>query len=95
MSQQTLTIICFDVANDKRLRKIANELENVGQRVQYSVFECYLDPTELQQLKVCLQTLMDEQEDHVRYYQLCNQDRGKILIDGIGEVTPNHDYHFG
>ena len=31
------TLVCFDVANERRLRRTANELENFGQRVQRSV----------------------------------------------------------
>ena len=35
----TFYLICFDVRDAKRLRKIANEMENFGNRVQRSVFE--------------------------------------------------------
>jgi len=38
-----LYVICFDVADKKRLRQVAIQMENFGQRVQYSVFECHLD----------------------------------------------------
>jgi CRISPR-associated protein Cas2 len=36
-------MVCFDVSDEHRLRRVANELENFGQRVQRSVFECWLD----------------------------------------------------
>ncbi len=40
-------VVCFDVCDDKRLRRIARELGNFGVRVQKSVFECHLDDSEL------------------------------------------------
>ncbi len=86
-------IICFDVADKKRLRQVAIQMENFGQRVQYSVFECHLDKKSLEDLKTRLDTIINKKEDHVRYYGLCNKDKPKILLDGAGSITPDNDYH--
>lgn len=86
-------VICFDIANDKRLRKVAIQMENFGQRIQYSVFECYLDKTQLDRLQTRLQFIIDPEKDHIRYYHLCNKDYKKIQLDGIGNISPNNDYH--
>ena len=45
-------LITYDVATDdkagqRRLRQVARACENVGQRVQNSVFECELPPAQL------------------------------------------------
>ena len=88
-----LYVICFDVAHKKRLRQVAIQMENFGQRVQYSVFECYLDANELEQLKQRLEKIINTNEDHIRYYGICNKDKGKILFDGMGSITPDNDYH--
>lgn len=85
-------IVCFDVGDDKRLRRIARELGNFGARVQKSVFECHLDDSELAALQQRLAKLLDEKEDNVRYYPLCRKDAGAILIDGPGRVTPDPDF---
>lgn len=89
---RSFTLICFDVADDRRLRHIANALENHGQRVQRSVFECRLDQQELFELKRRLGELLDPMEDHVRYYALCPKDLPGIMIDGPGEVTQAFEY---
>ena len=48
-------LVTYDVARDekgeKRLRKVSKILENYGQRVQYSVFECLVDPSQWVELK--------------------------------------------
>ena len=86
-------VICFDICDPRRLRRVANELENFGSRVQCSIFECHLDHNELTELKHRLSAHIEEQEDHVRYYKLCPKDRLKILVDGFGEVTDDLDFH--
>jgi len=86
-------MVCFDVSDQRRLRRVSNELENVGTRVQRSIFECRLREVELSELKKRLQQLIDPEEDHVRYYSLCHKDVPGILIDGTGEVTADPDYH--
>ncbi len=93
MSQSRFYVICFDVSDEKRLRKVAIQMENFGMRVQYSVFECYLDATELETLKQRLLEIIDQDNDHVRYYGLCNKDVPKIVLDGLGMLTRDADYH--
>lgn len=81
-------LICFDVADDRRLRRVADELENFGRRVQRSVFECWLDDGDLFELKCRMAGHIEPGEDHIRYYRLCGKDVADIRIDGPGEVTP-------
>ncbi len=86
-------VICFDIADNRRLRKVSTTLEDYGQRVQRSVFECHLKDEDLRVLKAKLAELIDPFEDHIRYYSLCSKDLPGILVDGRGEVTQDHDYH--
>ncbi len=85
-------MICFDVADQRRLRKVANELENFGQRVQRSIFECWLDDSDLFELKQRLANCIQAGDDSIRYYSLCTQDIGDIQIDGSGSVSPDMEY---
>lgn len=87
-----LYVVCFDVRDARRLRKIADALENFGTRVQRSVFECHLDAAQLAELQQRLGELMDAREDHVRYYALCGKDRAEIIIDGTGIVSTDPAY---
>lgn len=89
----TFYVICFDVGDGKRLRKISNEMENFGVRVQRSVFECHLENAQLRELQQRLEALMEPAEDQVRYYSLCGKDKQHIVIDGVGRVSVDPDYN--
>ena len=85
-------MVAYDIADDRRRNRVASELENFGVRVQYSVFECHLSHTQLQDLQDRLASLIVDTEDRVRFSTLCERDVRRILIDGYGEVTPDWDY---
>ena len=70
-----LVLITYDVrtespAGQKRLRRIAKICQDYGQRVQYSVFECLIDPAQWVQMKQRLIDQMDEDQDSLRFYFL-------------------------
>ncbi len=81
-------LITYDVPDDKRRLKIAKHLEALGDRVQYSVFEIWLTPKELKTLVSRLEKVLEEEEDSVRIYALCEACRGKVRIHGLGQVSP-------
>lgn len=78
-----LVLITYDVSTQDasgrgRLRKVAKECENYGQRVQNSVFECLLDASQTLLLKDKLLSLIDEKQDSLRFYYLGNKYQTKI-----------------
>ncbi|MGN1350782.1 MAG: CRISPR-associated endonuclease Cas2 [Anaerovoracaceae bacterium] len=78
-----LILITYDVNTEdsggrKRLRKIAKECINYGQRVQNSVFECSLDAAQYKLLKARLCEIMDSEKDSLRFYNLGNSYKSKI-----------------
>lgn len=78
-----LVLITYDVntedpAGRKRLRKIAKQCVNYGQRVQNSVFECRLDAAQYRSLQAKLFRLMDPEKDSLRFYNLGNHYESKI-----------------
>ena len=78
-----LVLITYDVntedaAGRRRLRQIAKQCVNYGQRVQNSVFECVLDPVQYKTLQAKLCKLMDPQRDSLRFYRLGKETRDKI-----------------
>ena len=44
-------LVCYDVHDPKRMRKVAKLCEGYGERLQYSVFRLWLSPRELQQFE--------------------------------------------
>ena len=79
-----LVLITYDVntedkAGRKRLRKIAKECVNYGQRVQNSVFECSLDAAQYRNLKGILVSLIGK-EDSIRLYNLGNRGTSTLMM---------------
>ncbi len=78
-----LVLITYDVntedaAGKKRLRQVAKQCVNYGQRVQNSVFECLVDQAQYKLLQTSLLSLIDPQKDSLRFYQLGNKYQSKI-----------------
>jgi CRISPR-associated protein Cas2 len=70
-----MVLLTYDVATDtpegrKRLRRVAKACEDWGQRVQFSVFECELDPAQWTALRARLVGIIDPKTDSLRFYQL-------------------------
>lgn len=85
-----LVLITYDVstqdnAGKTRLRKVAKECENYGQRVQNSVFECILDSSQTLRLKDKLLSIVDLEQDSLRFYYLGNNYKAKTEHFGAKE----------
>ena len=85
-----LVLITYDVSTEseggkKRLRKVAKQCVNYGLRVQNSVFECILDSTQLRQLQIILEDIIDADKDSLRYYLLGNNYKNKVIHVGAKE----------
>jgi CRISPR-associated protein Cas2 len=70
-----MVLVTYDVNTEtpegrRRLRQVAKECVNYGQRVQNSVFECLIDPTQFAKLKHSLNGIMDKDLDSIRFYYL-------------------------
>lgn len=63
-------LVCYDVRDDKRLRQTAKHMEGYGERLQYSIFRCWLTPREMERLRWEL-TQMLEPVDDVMLIPLC------------------------
>lgn len=69
-SKQMLILLGYDIANQKRLHKVAKTCEDFGVRVQYSFFECHLDDETFETLWLRLLDLIDEKEDRLVAYRI-------------------------
>lgn len=85
-----LVLITYDVNTQdaqgrRRLRQVAKECVNYGQRVQNSVFECLLDAAQLKMVKHKLVGLIDPEKDSLRFYNLGNKPQSKV--EHVGTKT--------
>ena len=83
-----LVLITYDVntetkAGRTRLRKVAKQCVNYGQRVQNSVFECSLDNAKLIEVQHLLEGLIDKNVDSLRFYILGNKYKNKVIHIGV------------
>lgn len=74
----TYDVNTSDAAGKKRLRKIAKQCVNYGQRVQNSVFECLLNASQCKQLQYELLEIMNQEKDSLRFYYLGNKYKTKV-----------------
>lgn len=84
-------LVCYDVADDKRLRKTYKKMRGFGDPLQYSVFRCELSPTEKQRLKEALWDILNWNQDRVMLLDLGPAGaRGDECVEYWGEprVTP-------
>ena len=86
-------LVTYDVATDtpagrRRLRRVARACQAYGQRVQKSVFECVLNPVQLEQLKDRLAAEIDPEHDSLRLYRLREPHAQHLEIIGR---RPLHD----
>lgn len=86
-----MVLVTYDVstataAGRRRLRRVAKVCLDFGQRVQCSVFECAVDPTQWTRLRLRLLAEFNETEDSLRFYFLGAHWKGRIEHHGIKAV---------
>ena len=86
-----LMLVTYDVATGdpagrRRLRRVARLCQDFGQRVQYSVFECQVDPAQWVTLRARLVDEIDENADSLRFYRLGANWRSRV--EHVGSKTP-------
>lgn len=70
MAEKRRFLICYDVVDNKRLRRVHRLLSDIAQSVQYSVFEAELSNVELQKLQEKLIPCIDTSVDKITIYRL-------------------------
>jgi len=86
-----LVLVCYDVSTEtqagrRRLRQVAKACQDHGVRVQFSVFECTVDPAQWAALRVRLLGLIEPKTDSLRFYLLGSSAKHKV--EHVGARTP-------
>ncbi len=81
-----LVLVVYDIPDDKRRTKLSKFLEGYGERVQWSVFECFLSLEDMRELYDNVKKRVEPQEDNVRFYWVSKEAVSRILT--IGSVSP-------
>ena len=88
-----LVLVAYDVNTEsdggkRRLRRVAKICQNYGQRVQNSVFECWIDAAQFVTLRAKLLAEADTDRDSLRFYFLGDNWKGRV--EHLG-AKPSYD----
>lgn len=75
-------VVSYDIEDNKRRSKVCNDLKNYGEHVQYSVFECDISQIQIKKLQTDLKKIINQRQDSIRYYFLCQKCLDKVAIQG-------------
>jgi CRISPR-associated protein Cas2 len=89
-----LIVVSYDVstttgAGRKRLKLFSRACSGFGFRVQFSVFECEVDPAQWTQLRARLLDLIEPDEDSLRFYHLGSNWQKRVEHHGVAKA-PDH-----
>ena len=89
---RTTYLICYDISNEKRLRRVFKVCKDYGVHLQYSVFESDLSPAEKTELERKLTSEINAREDQVLFVELGPaKSRGERVIQALGRPYTNID----
>ena len=89
---RTSYLVCYDICEDKRLRKVFQTMRNYGDHLQYSVFECQLTATDLARCRSELSEIIHHTEDQVLFVSLGPAEgRGDRVITALGKPYTSMD----
>lgn len=89
-----VVLVTYDVSTTssdgrRRLRRVAKQCLDFGQRVQNSVFECQVNWEQWTRLKLSLLETFKPSEDSLRFYYLGKRWRDRVEHHG---VKPSIDF---
>ena len=80
-------LVCYDICDNKRLRKVFKTMRNFGDHLQYSVFECHFTPTDLARYRHTLSEIINQHDDQVLFVNLGpTEGRGDRVITALGQA---------
>lgn len=85
-------LVCYDISDDKRLRRVFKIMRDWGDHLQYSVFECQLTRADLARLRAELSEVIHHGEDQVLFVDLGPAEgRGDRVITALGRPYSSID----
>ncbi len=82
---RTSYLVCYDISNDRRLRKVFQTMRGFGDHLQYSIFECHFTPPDLARCRAALSDIINHSQDQVLFVNLGpSEGRGDRIISALG-----------
>lgn len=87
MRHKHFYVVTYDISDTKRRDKVMKVLEVIGDRVNFSVFECMLTDVQYRNLCCRLAKLVEARQDRINIYPICTECYARITY--IPEVKTN------
>lgn len=85
-------LVCYDICDEKRLRKVFQTMRNYGDHLQYSIFECQFTPSDVVRCRGDLNKIIHHTEDQVLFVDLGPAEgRGDRVITALGKPYTSLD----
>ena len=92
LPEKMLFVVAYGISSDGLREKVAHELKNWGSRVQYSVWECDLEPDEAARMTKVIKGLIAS-GGRLRVYRLCELCQQHSVAVGSPEFASDPDYY--
>ena len=85
-------LVCYDITDDRRLRKVFKTMRGFGDHLQYSIFECQFTQRDLARCRAELSRIIQHDEDQILFVYLGPAEgRGDRVITALGLPYTNFD----
>jgi CRISPR-associated protein Cas2 len=85
-------LVCYDIRNPKRLRRVHKVLKGYGESWQFSVFFCVLKDIDRVRLQSDIEAQMNQKEDQAMILDLGpNEEQARKAATVIGQPLPEQD----
>jgi len=86
-------VVSYDIVDNRSRDKVSKTLLDYGTRVQRSVFECIVDQRRLDEMIARVSKFLNQQDDTLRVYNICEGCLKKIKVFGKGHLTQDEDVY--
>ncbi|MCL2455406.1 MAG: CRISPR-associated endonuclease Cas2 [Micrococcales bacterium] len=89
-----LTVLAaYDVSDDRSRSRVAATLQRWGDRIQYSLFVCTLEPADIDQMVSAVHAIIDHDADSFIVFRQCGTCWDRHVALGQGEPRKPTLYH--
>src|SRR5882672_9100371 len=85
MIEERLYVVTYDIADDKRWRKVFKLMHGYGQWLQLSVFQCRLTARRRAEMARRLEEVSNNNADHVLILDLGQADKVEPHVESLGK----------
>jgi CRISPR-associated protein Cas2 len=86
MTDERVFIVCYDISDQRRWRRVFKAMHGYGEWIQLSVFQCRLSRRRRAELETRLRELVKTGEDHVLVIDVGPADRIELAVESIGKT---------